>query len=46
VDAASRLQPVPTDGLPERAAAALNENVQRLNDLLYGPQEYALVARR
>jgi SAM-dependent methyltransferase len=46
IDAASRLQPVPGDGLPERAAAALNENVERLNELLYGPQEYALIARR
>jgi len=42
----SRLQPVPADGLPERAAQALNENVERLNALLYGPLEYALVARR
>jgi O-antigen chain-terminating methyltransferase len=46
VDAASRLQPIPTDGLPERAARALNENVERLNAFLYGPQEYALIARR
>ncbi len=46
VGAASRLQPIPTDGLPERAAAVLNENVDRLNELLYGPLEYALVARR
>jgi O-antigen chain-terminating methyltransferase len=46
VDAASRLQPVPGDGLPERAAQALNENIERLNALLYGPQEYALFARR
>ncbi|MBI3932234.1 MAG: methyltransferase domain-containing protein [Acidobacteria bacterium] len=46
VDAASRLQPVPSDGLPERTAQALNENVARLNGLLYGPQEYALLARR
>jgi SAM-dependent methyltransferase len=46
VDAASRLQPVPVEGLPERAAEALNENIARLNALLYGPQEYALFARR
>lgn len=46
VDAATQLQPVPADGLPPRAAEALNENVARLNALLYGPQEYALVARR
>jgi SAM-dependent methyltransferase len=46
VDAAARLQPIPTDGLPERVAEALNENVVRLNAFLYGPQDYALVARR
>lgn len=46
VDAASRLQRVPGEGLPERAAQAMNENIERLNALLYGPQEYALFARR
>jgi O-antigen chain-terminating methyltransferase len=46
VEPAARLQPVPADGLPPRTAAALNENVARLNDLLYAPQEYALLARR
>ena len=46
VDPAARLQAVPVDGLPPRAAEALNENVARLNGLLYGPQEYALLARR
>ena len=39
-------QPVPTDGLPARTAETLNENVARLNALLYGPLEYALLARR
>lgn len=46
VDAASRLQPVPVEGLPPQAAVALNENVALLNAFLYGPQEYALIARR
>ena len=46
VDAAARLQPIPAEGLPPRVAEALNENVARLNGLLYGPQEYALLARR
>jgi hypothetical protein len=46
VDPSSRLAPIPGDGLPERAAAALNENVERLNAFLYGPLEYALFARR
>ena len=46
IEPAARLQPVPAEGLPSRAAEALNENVARLNDLLYGPQEYVLLARR
>lgn len=46
VEKAACLQPVPPGGLPEAAAAALNENVERLNALLYGPLEYALLARR
>jgi O-antigen chain-terminating methyltransferase len=46
VDAATRLQPVPVDGLPPRVAEVLNENVARLNGFLYAPQEYALLARR
>jgi SAM-dependent methyltransferase len=46
IEPAARLQPVPAEGLPPRAAEALNENVTRLNDLLYGPQEYVLLARR
>jgi SAM-dependent methyltransferase len=40
------LRPVPPEGLPEAAAAALNDNVARLNALFYGPREYALLARR
>jgi O-antigen chain-terminating methyltransferase len=46
VEPAARLSPIPSEGLPERAAVALNENVERLNALLYGPLEYALLARR
>ena len=46
VDPAGQLQAVPTEGLPPRAAAVLNENAARLNALLYGPQEYVLIARR
>ena len=45
IEPAARLQPVPAEGLPPRAAEALNENVARLNDLIYGPQEYVLLAR-
>jgi len=46
VSAESQLRPVPAEGLPQPAADALNENVARLNALLYGHLEYALVARR
>lgn len=46
VDAAGRLQRVPVEELPPRAAGVLNENVERLNAFLYGPQDYALLAIR
>ncbi len=46
VEVTSRLQPIPTDGLPERAARLLNENLERIDALLYGPQEYVLFATR
>jgi O-antigen chain-terminating methyltransferase len=46
VDPARRLQPVAPEGLPPRAVEVLNENAARLNALLYGPQEYVLIARR
>jgi O-antigen chain-terminating methyltransferase len=46
VDPAARLQPVPGEGLPARFVEALDENLRKLNELLYGPQEYALFARR
>ncbi len=46
VEASSRLQPIPAEGLPPRTAGILNENLDRLNAILYGPQEYALLARR
>jgi SAM-dependent methyltransferase len=46
VEPDERLQAIPIDGLPPAAAQFLNENIARLNGLLYGPQEYALIARR
>jgi O-antigen chain-terminating methyltransferase len=46
VEASTRLQPVPVEGLPPRAAGILNENLERLNAILFGAQEYALIARR
>jgi SAM-dependent methyltransferase len=42
----ARLQPVPPDGLSKRTVGVLNENVERLNALVYGPLGYALLARR
>jgi O-antigen chain-terminating methyltransferase len=46
VEPAAQLQKIPVDGLPPTAAQLLNENLERLNSLLYAPQEYALIARR
>jgi O-antigen chain-terminating methyltransferase len=46
VDAATRLQAVPNEDLPPRVAEVLNENLRKLNDFLYAPQEYVLLARR
>ncbi len=46
VEPTDRLQPIPHPGLPPASASVLNENVARLNALLFGPREYALVARR
>ncbi len=46
------LSPYPEDYLlkkvpgEDEAAQALNYNVQRLNELLYGPQDYAVVGRK
>jgi O-antigen chain-terminating methyltransferase len=41
-----KLRQLPDGALPAEVAGVLNENVRRLNDLLYGPQDYALFARR
>jgi SAM-dependent methyltransferase len=46
IPAEGKLKPVPEDGLPADAARALNENVERLNGLLFGPLDYAVIARR
>ena len=35
----------PPDVLPEATRQALDRNVARLNDVVFGPQDYALVAR-
>jgi SAM-dependent methyltransferase len=41
-----RLQLLPGGGLPPPVVKVLNENVERLNALLFAPLDYALVARR
>jgi O-antigen chain-terminating methyltransferase len=41
-----RLHLLPAGGLPPPVVKALNENVERLNALLFAPVDYALVARR
>jgi O-antigen chain-terminating methyltransferase len=46
VPADVRLHLVPGGGLPPRVLQALNENVERLNALLFAPVDYALIARR
>lgn len=46
IPAEGKLQVVPWQGLPMDAARAINENVERLNTLLYGPLDYAVIARR
>ena len=41
-----RLHLLPSGGLPPPVVKALNENVVRLNALLFAPLDYALIARR
>jgi len=41
-----RLTPLPSGALPPPATQVLNENVERLNALLFAPLDYAVVARR
>jgi len=41
-----RLHLLPSGGLPPPVVKALNENVARLNALLFAPLDYALIARR
>jgi SAM-dependent methyltransferase len=41
-----RLAQLPSGALPPPATKVLNENVERLNALLFAPLDYALVARR
>jgi SAM-dependent methyltransferase len=46
VPAAQRLSPLSPDGLDETQVSILNRNVERLNALLFGHQDYAAIARR
>jgi SAM-dependent methyltransferase len=46
VDPLDLLRPVPPGPLPDETTGILNENVRRLNAILYAPQDYALIARR
>jgi O-antigen chain-terminating methyltransferase len=46
IPAEGKLQLVPWPGLPADAVRAINENVERLNTLLFGPLDYAVIARR
>jgi hypothetical protein len=41
-----RLALLPSGALPPPATRVLNENVERLNALLFAPLDYALLARR
>jgi O-antigen chain-terminating methyltransferase len=41
-----RLRLLPGSGLPPPVIQVLNENVERLNSLLFAPLDYALIARR
>ena len=41
-----RLSLLPGSGLPPPVIKVLNENVARLNALLFAPLDYALIARR
>lgn len=41
-----RLDHLPAEGLPADLVAAVNANVDRLNELLFGYQDYAVVAHR
>lgn len=46
VPADQRLSPLAPDGLDETQVSILNRNVDRLNTLLFGYQDYAAIARR
>jgi len=41
-----KLHLLPGGGLPPPVVKALNENVERVNAVLFAPLEYALIARR
>jgi hypothetical protein len=40
------MEPIPEDGLPSGAVAAINRNFEKLNRALFPPAEFAVIARR
>lgn len=46
VDASMRIPPLPDTGLTDNAVERFNRGVQRLNELLYGFQDYAVIGRK
>lgn len=43
---AARVPPLPAGAFPAGALADFNRGVERLNELLYGPQDYAAIGRK
>ncbi|MBS1251807.1 MAG: putative S-adenosylmethionine-dependent methyltransferase [Anaerolineales bacterium] len=46
VPAGARLSPLTANGLEAAQVSALNRNIERLNEFLFGYQDYAVIARR
>jgi O-antigen chain-terminating methyltransferase len=46
VERSARVPPFPADGLPEAALADFNRGIERLNELLYGYQDYAVIGAK
>jgi O-antigen chain-terminating methyltransferase len=46
VERSARVPPFPADAHPEAALAEFNRGIERLNDLLYGYQDYAVIGAK
>ena len=46
VEDGPRLRPLPKGVATPRAARAFNRGIEATNEVLYGPRDYALIARR